>query len=584
ARLSHPNVVTIYEAGEVAGELFIAMQLIKGQRLRDWQRRQTRPAILAAYAAAGAGLAAAHREGLCHGGISAGTILVGDDHGDRQPHVWLADIGLAAQVFPAPEARLDAAADQFSFSAALCEAIGGEPRPDEPRLPPRTPRWLARLITRGLARDPAARFPAMTDLVAELTRARSPRRVVAWAAAAAAVVAAITALAWPTPPACPLEPSALDGAWDPAIKLRVAAALLGTGAPFAANVWASSQAAFDRYAERWTLARRAACEATHVAHSQSAALLYLRMECLAGRRRSLAAAAETLASRPAQAVGHAGEILEQLGDIEPCADPRVLHTLGRGPAAGPLAARPERGEVRQQLAHADALLATGDLAGAAPILDAATRRAAGIDDDALRAELAYSAARLTLMRGELAPALLQFHRAVELAIASHHDELSADIWLHLAIAAGSLAQRPAEIASWLGHGEAWIRRLGHGTDSRQIEARRARAYLQLTTSDAPAARATLSRALADAEALWGKDDPRLVPVYRDRAAAHRALHEAAPTVADAERALALGVAAWGTDHPGNATTRVLLGLAYLEQLGDLDRGEAQLQRALAQYP
>ncbi|HEY0193978.1 MAG TPA: tetratricopeptide repeat protein, partial [Kofleriaceae bacterium] len=73
------------------------------------------------------------------------------------------------------------------------------------------------------------------------------------------------------------------------------------------------------------------------------------------------------------------------------------------------------------------------------------------------------------------------------------------------------------------------------------------------------------------------------PLLRNRAAAYRDLHAAKPAVADAERALALGIAAWGTAYPEVAATRVLLGLAYIEQLGDVDRGEQQLQLALAQY-
>src|SRR5262245_17864420 len=62
ARLSHPNVVTIYEVGALPeGGLFIAMELVKGQTLRAWQQDGDRTwrEIVAVYAAAGEGLAAA---------------------------------------------------------------------------------------------------------------------------------------------------------------------------------------------------------------------------------------------------------------------------------------------------------------------------------------------------------------------------------------------------------------------------------------------------------------------------------------------------------------------------------------------
>src|SRR5262249_14790755 len=148
---------------------------------------------------------------------------------------------------------------------------------------------------------------------------------------------------------------------------HIEAALLGTGAPFATTVWASTSAAFDRYALRWIRAQQAACEATHVRHVQSAELLDRRMECLAGRRRSLAAATEVLQTRPAQALDHAGEILSSLPDIDQCADTGVLLALpglssnGAWMPANALA-RARVAGVRQRMARAEALLATGDFA------------------------------------------------------------------------------------------------------------------------------------------------------------------------------------------------------------------------------
>src|SRR6185295_1287796 len=156
-----------------------------------------------------------------------------------------------------------------------------------------------------------------------------------------------------------------------------AAAILGTGAPFAAGMWTSTGAAFDRYAQHWIGAQQAACEATHVRHVQSAALLDRRIECLAARRRSLAAAADVLQSQPAQAVAHAGELLNSLGDIERCADTAALLASAAAPPANP-AIRQRAAAVRQQLAGAGARLAAGDLAGAEPVVAAAAQLANGL--------------------------------------------------------------------------------------------------------------------------------------------------------------------------------------------------------------
>ncbi len=92
ARLSHPNVVQVYEVGRHRGQVFVAMELIKGTTLRSWQSRDRRGRreILAMYIHAGRGLAAAHAEGVVHRDFKPENVLVGDDGRAR-----VVDFGLA---------------------------------------------------------------------------------------------------------------------------------------------------------------------------------------------------------------------------------------------------------------------------------------------------------------------------------------------------------------------------------------------------------------------------------------------------------------------------------------------------------
>jgi serine/threonine protein kinase len=82
ARLTHPNVVRVYDLGEVEGELFVAMEYVEGQTLRTWQlqaeHRDWR-ALLEVYLQAGEGLAAAHEAGLVHGDFKPDNVLIGSD-------------------------------------------------------------------------------------------------------------------------------------------------------------------------------------------------------------------------------------------------------------------------------------------------------------------------------------------------------------------------------------------------------------------------------------------------------------------------------------------------------------------------
>jgi len=68
ARLTHPNVIAVHDVGEIAGQVFVAMEFVEGPTLRAWQERTPRPwrEVVEVYLQAGRGLAAAHRAGLVH--------------------------------------------------------------------------------------------------------------------------------------------------------------------------------------------------------------------------------------------------------------------------------------------------------------------------------------------------------------------------------------------------------------------------------------------------------------------------------------------------------------------------------------
>ncbi len=68
ARVAHPNVVSIYEVGEIDTQIFLAMELVEGTTLRHWQREAGRAweEVLNVYLDAGNGLLAAHQAGLVH--------------------------------------------------------------------------------------------------------------------------------------------------------------------------------------------------------------------------------------------------------------------------------------------------------------------------------------------------------------------------------------------------------------------------------------------------------------------------------------------------------------------------------------
>jgi tetratricopeptide (TPR) repeat protein len=95
ARLTHPNVVTVHDVGTHRGRVFVAMEFVIGKTLRQWLRIDSGkprpvPEILEVFAAAGRGLAAAHRAGLVHRDFKPENVLIGEDG-----LVRVVDFGLA---------------------------------------------------------------------------------------------------------------------------------------------------------------------------------------------------------------------------------------------------------------------------------------------------------------------------------------------------------------------------------------------------------------------------------------------------------------------------------------------------------
>ncbi|MBA3549947.1 MAG: tetratricopeptide repeat protein [Nannocystis sp.] len=92
AKLSHPNVVAVYDANVVGEAVYLTMELIKGVSLTQWLKHGPRSvaAVLRVFIQAGRGLAGAHAAGLIHRDFKPDNVLVGDDG-----RVRVVDFGIA---------------------------------------------------------------------------------------------------------------------------------------------------------------------------------------------------------------------------------------------------------------------------------------------------------------------------------------------------------------------------------------------------------------------------------------------------------------------------------------------------------
>ncbi|MGH3050137.1 MAG: serine/threonine-protein kinase, partial [Gaiellaceae bacterium] len=206
ARLSHPNVVRVYDIGEEDGRPFIAMEYVDGETLAELvASRGTLPPPEAAELGIQAcrALAAAHAAGLVHRDVKPqnlllcrdGTLKLGDFGiavGLEGTRLTAAGTVLGTAAYLAPEqARGDqvtAAADVYGIGAVLYELLAGRPPrtitslgqlgasetyriADVRELAPGVPAALAALVTRCLAYEPQDRPASAAALARELALA-----------------------------------------------------------------------------------------------------------------------------------------------------------------------------------------------------------------------------------------------------------------------------------------------------------------------------------------------------------------------------------------------------------------------------
>jgi len=227
--LNHPHILTVHDAGDIEGRLFIVIEFVDGGTLKDWHGTWRQAIELLTGVADG--IATAHAAGILHRDIKPANILI-----TKGGYAKLADFGIARSTpettnetatvtglvmgtvpYMSPEqasgGHVDARSDIFSFGVVLYEVLAGR-RPFSgntnlevfhaivhdapPPLGGDVPPELNAIVAKALEKDPERRYQSMREMVADFRRiahqsqatiaAPEPRLRRKWAAAVLALV------------------------------------------------------------------------------------------------------------------------------------------------------------------------------------------------------------------------------------------------------------------------------------------------------------------------------------------------------------------------------------------------------------
>lgn len=632
ARVSHPNVIPVFDVDRAGGRVYIAMEYVEGVNLKQWLSvaRRPWPQVLERFVAAGEGLAAAHAAGLVHRDFKPSNVLLGDDGRVRvmdfgvvrdtdqsgssrhstdslpssrsSSHERYAPAGddltavglvVGTPVYMSVEQltgrAADALSDQFAYCVALWEALyGSRPWPDDDLLARKTgpppapasevPQWVHRVLARGLCPAPRDRFAAMNPLLVALgTDPRRRRRKQLGVAAVVVAGAGLVGLQQLNDARarqrCTAEAAQIGEVWGATTRPAVEGALVAALGSNADATWQRVVPKLDDHAARWSEVSEQVCIAADIEATLTPELSVAAHACLDEQRDAIAALVALLAEADETVAFRAVMAATALPDVQACGDATRLRL--RPPPPTTAADREQERGLSQRLAEFTALREVGRY-------DDALQRLAPLLDDAqalptVLARTHAAAARLLEDMGREGEALGHAEQAFASAFAAADETTTISAALHLATLLTQTG-RNGEATVWANLAELSLQRAGPGRDSTRAQLESVRGIIAHTSGDSEQAATHASSAVRIQTALVGPDHPAVAGALIGLAAVQTQAGQYDDAIATTLRALQIREALLGPEHPEVARTLNSLAIAYAEQR-DIDAALRVFRRA-----
>ena len=480
--------------------------------------------------------------------------------------------------------RGDARSDQFSFFAALFEALIGAPpfRGDTldalRKAAKRGVRWptdatmpgrLRRVVERGLSPRPEDRFASMDaacDALARSGRRAWPRLLLVGLPAAALVAGAVRAGDASTP----CDPQrALGDAWADTARTRLRASLTSFQRPAIEELAPRIEQALDAWATDWSADYMRVCEGED---DNNQARRDQGMACLLRARSELIQTVDLLSAADVE-VDLAARGLELVGALP------ATSTCGTASDEDPLPADPSlRADViaaRGDLGRVAALVRSGRFADAREIATDVLARAQALRYAPLTTEAQFELGSALYGLSELAEARGHLEQAYADAASEDRVMLAANVASTLSWV--GVEQRDLEPAlSWARSSVALARR--SDDDATLAAALSARAEVERQLRDPARALASLREAREPAERAHGTPSKDVAALMMNTGAAHMKLGEFDAAQRSYEAALQMHEAAVGKAHPQRGRTLLMLSYNAIQRL-QWDRALSYATRA-----
>jgi tetratricopeptide (TPR) repeat protein/predicted Ser/Thr protein kinase len=639
AKLSHPNIVRVFDVGFVADRsatrpplAFVAMELLDGLSLRRWLAATPRKPdeILAVFAAVARGLGAAHQAGIVHRDFKPDNVVVcadgrpvvldfgiarGTDRDRVTPDSPLAagppDVednaargpltnpgrAMGTPAYMAPEQHLggvvDGRSDQYGWCVALWEAFAGA-RPFAGRvttlvnkklalaidlpLPEgetKLPVWLVPVLRRGMSPRPDARFATMDDAVAAIDAARPRRGRRRWLAVS------IT------------------------LSMVAAAIAIGSFISRSNDRCVAGERSLDA---TWDASRRSAIAGRFADSDVRYApgtwtLLEPRLADYAERWRrqwtsacTAAAAGDRASARELTCLDGRLQALAARLDVLATATPETIENASRivvelqppercayelaAPdlAETDLATREQVIATRASLAGVEALEVAGRWAEGLEMGERALQEATRIGYQPLVAEALFLVGRLDKALGRYDEAAKVLTDAAWTATSARHDELAARAMIDLVVVVGRELGDPVQGHVWANNADAAIRRAG-GDELLEAGLLNNLGLLQFREGLFDDARRGDEMALEIRTRLLGREHLLVASSHNNLGSDLWMLGRYDDAEAQLREAIAVHEAIAGPDHPRLAASLDNLG-ALLSESGDYAQAKPLIERAL----